>query len=207
MTQPLHRSSLTRIFWTVWGKLWWLFGIVFIGGFFLLGVKNPVLLAQLLSLLFIFIGIAMLVYVERRRRQQRQSRTWVPAQGRVLSSEVKKEIHRSGSRQGGPLNWGGITTYFPRVEYTYQYLGTTYQSKGIITININWPKKKAEAAVARYPVDASVTVWVNPEIPHQAVLEPGLGHYAKKYKLAFFISVAFLIAGASGWLIAPLLNK
>jgi len=207
MPQTLHRNALGRIFWAVWGKLWWLFGIVFIGGFFLLASKNPALLVRLFGLLFIFSGLAMLVYVAKMRRQQRQSRSWVPVQGRVLSSEVKKEIHRSRFVQGSPLTWGGITTYFPRVEYAYQYQGKTYQAKGIITININWPKKEAEAAVARYPVDASVTVWVNPDLPHQAVLETGMGHYAKKYKLAFFISVAFLIAGTTGWFIAPLLHK
>jgi len=207
MTQLSHRSTLAHNFWAVWGKFWWLFGLVIIGGFFLLGVINPVLLAKLFSLLLIIISVVMMVYAERSRRQQHQSRTWTPVQGRVLSSEVKKEIHQSGSRQGGPLTWSGTISYFPRVEYTYEYLGTTYQSNGIITININWPKKEAEAAVARYPVDTSVTVWVNPDTPHHAVLEPGIGRYGKKYKIAFFIGVAFLVIGLLGWFFAPLLRR
>ena len=207
MTQLSRRSTPAHIFRAVWGKLWWLFGLVIIGSFFLLGVLNPVLLAKLLSLLFIIISVVTMIYAERSRRQQHQSRTWTPVQGRVLSSEVEKEIHRSGSRQGGPLTWSGTTSYFPRVEYTYEYLGATYQSKGIITININWPKKEAEAAVARYPADASVTVWVNPETPHHAVLEPGIGRYGKKYKMAFFIAAAFMIIGSLGWFFAPLLRR
>ena len=207
MTQLSHHNTLVKIFWAFWAKLWWLFGLVIIGGFFLLGVINPGLLAKSFGLFLIIIGVAIMVYVEKSRRRQQQSRTWTPVQGRVLSSEVKKEIHRSGSRRGGPLTWSGTTSYFPRVEYTYEYLGTTYQSKGIIAININWPKKEAEAAVARYPVDTSVTVWVNPETPHHAVLEPGMGRYGKKYKIGFFIGVAFMIIGSLGWFFAPLLRR
>ena len=91
MTQLSHRNTLVKIFWAFWAKLWWLFGLVIIGGFFLLGVINPVLLAKSFGLFLIIIGVAIMVYVEKSRRRQQQSRTWTPVQGRVLSSEVKKK--------------------------------------------------------------------------------------------------------------------
>ena len=203
MTKSMPRNALSRTFWALWGKFWWLFGIVLGGGFLWLGVQNPVLLVQLLGLVFIVSGFGTLVYVESMRRRQRQSLTWVPVQGRVLSSEVKKEIHRYSASTGG----GASVQYYPRVVYAYQYQGLSYETKGIITLTINWPKKEAEAAVARYPVDAAVTVWVNPEAHHQAVLETGMGPYARKFKFGFLIGTVFFIGGAIGWFLAPLLQK
>lgn len=203
MTRRMPGKAMARIFWAVWEKLWWLFGIVLLGGAFLLGVNNPVLFVRLLSLVFFFSGIGTLVYVKSMRRRQRQSITWVPVQGRILASEVKKSIHRYSSATGG----GASVQYYPRVVYTYQYQGTPYQSKGIITLNINWPRKEAESAVARYPADSAVTVWMNPEDHHQAVLETGMGPYARKFKFGFFIGSAFLIGGTIGWFLAPLVQK
>jgi hypothetical protein len=152
-------------------------------------------------------GIATLIYVERMRQQQRRSRSWAPVEGRVLSSAIEAETHRSRPVSGSAVTGGDITTYFPSVEYAYEYQGTSYQSQRIITVNINWPKKEAEEAVARYPVGASVTVWVNPDHPDQAVLETSLERYTQKYRMAFFIGAVFLIAGTAGWFIAPLLKQ
>lgn len=205
MTQSSHRSALPRIFWAVWEKLWWLFGIAFIGGVFLIGTKDPALLFRLFGLLFILVGFTMLIYVEIKRRQQIKSQYWMPVQGRIIFSEVEREILRSTYRSS-PMSGGDIPTYFPRVEYSYEYQGKAYQGRGIINISINWPRKEAETAVARYPVDAAVTVWVNPVNPHQAVLETGMERYAKKYRMAFVICIAFLVIGVAGWLCAPLMN-
>ncbi len=203
MSQPIPRNALARIFWAVWEKLWWLFGIVVVGGAFLLGVNNPVLFVRLLSLVFIFSGIGTLVYVKSMRRRQRRSITWVPVQGKILVSEVEKKTHRYSSATGGETT----VQYYPCVVYAYQYQGISYQAKGIITLNINWPRKAAEAAVARYPLGAAVTVWVNPEAHHQAVLETGMGPYARKFKFGFLIGAVFLIGGTIGWFLAPLLQK
>jgi hypothetical protein len=203
MSQPMPRNILARIFRAVWEKLWWLFAIVLLGGAFLLGSNNPALFVRLLSLVFIISGIGSLVYVERMRRRARQSIVWVPVQGRVLASEVKKSVHRYSSATGG----GTSVQYSPRVVYAYQYQGTSYQARGIITLDINWPRKEAEAAVARYPEGAAVTVWVNPEAHHQAVLETGMDPYSKKFKLGFLVGAAFLLGGTTGWFLAPLLQK
>lgn len=203
MTKSMHRSARSRTFWAIWGKLWWLFGIVLGGGFLWLGVAEPVLLVQSLGLVFILSGFGTLAYVQIARRRQRQSLTWVPVQGKVLSSEVKKETHHYSSSTGR----GASVQYYPRVIYAYQYQGASYQAKGIITLNINWPRKEAEAAVARYPEGAAVTVWVNPEAHHQAVLETGMGPYARKFKLGFLIGVIFFVGGTIGWFLAPLLQQ
>jgi hypothetical protein len=141
------------------------------------------------------------------RRQQRRSRFWTPVQGQVQASRVEKEILRSRPGHHSPITGGGIATYFPRIEYTYEYQGFPYLSKRIITVNINWPKKEAEEAVARYPEGASVTVWVDPNRPAQAVLETSMERYARKYRIAFFIGAAFLLVGIIGWFISPLFGR
>jgi hypothetical protein len=201
MSRTANQSPLSRIFRTVWEKAWWVFAIIFVGGFIFLAVTDANLLVRLFSLVFIVIGFGTLIYMERMRRQQKNSLSWRPTQGRILSSEVKKEYLRSGRGPGNSGTMGDITVYRPRVEYSYEYHGTSYQSKRIITVDINWPKKEAEAVVSRYPAEASVTVWVNPENPYQAVLERGVRNYKMKFTWAFIIGFSFLVAGATGWFV------
>ena len=205
MSRTANQNPLSRIFWTAWEKAWWVFAIIFVGGFFYLAVTDADLLVRLFSLVFIIIGFGTLIYVERMRRQQQKSLSWRPTQGRILSSEVKKEYLRSGSGRGPGTSGttGDITIYRPRVEYSYEYHGTSYQSKRIITVDINWPKKEAEAVVSCYPGEASVTVWVNPENPRQAVLERGIRNYKIKFTWAFIIGFSFFVAGTTGWFVLP----
>jgi hypothetical protein len=65
------------------------------------------------------------------------------------------------------------------------------------------PKKEAEAVVSRYPGEASVTVWVNPENPRQAVLERGIRNYKIKFTWALIIGFSFFVAGTTGWYLLP----
>jgi hypothetical protein len=204
MTQSAAPSTPTRAFWAVWEKAWWAFGIAFVVGVLLLANKDAALLVRLLSLLSVSVGIAMPLYVERMRRQQRRSRTWAPVQGEVLSCQVGEETLRSRHGYRSPVTGGGMITYFPRVEYAYEYQGANYQSKRIVMVDINWPKTEAEETVARYPEGASVTAWVNPDHPDQAMLETNLDRYTKKYKIAFLIGAASSVAGTVGWFVSSL---
>lgn len=201
MSREANRNTLVRVFWAVWEKAWWIFAIIFLGGFIYLAVTDTDLLIRIFSLIFLIVGIATLLYVERMRRQQKESLSWRPAPGRILSSEVKKEVLRSGRGPGTSISTGDVTTYRPRVEYSYAYHGNSYNSKRIITVDINWPKKEAEAVVSRYPTDATVTVWVNPNKPGQAVLERGIRNYTKKFTFAFIIGFFFLVIGTMGWFV------
>ena len=203
MSRTTNQNPFVRIFWPVWEKAWWVFAIIFVSGFVFLAVTDEKLLIRLLCIIFTIVGIGTLIYVERMRRQQKASLAWRQAQGQILHSEVKKEYLRSGRGPGTSGTTGDITIYRPRIEYHYDYHGTSYQSKRIITVDINWPKKEAEAAVARYPVESSVTVWVNPENPRQAVLEKGIRNYKIKFTWAFIIGFSFFVAGATGWIVLP----
>jgi hypothetical protein len=201
MSREANRNPLVCVFGAVWEKAWWIFAIIFLGGFVYLAVTDTDLLIRIFSLIFLIVGIATLLYVERMRRQQKESLSWRPATGRILSSEVKKEGLRSRRGPGTSISTGDVTIYRPRVEYSYAYHGTSYNSKRIITVDINWPKKEAEAVVSRYPTDATVTVWVNPKKPEQAVLERGIRNYTARFTFALIIGFFFLMIGTMGWFV------
>jgi hypothetical protein len=88
------------------------------------------------------------------------------------------------------------------VTYNYEYQGQSYQSRRIIVADINWPKKEAEEAVARYPVHSEVTVWVNPARPKIAILERGMAGKSRKYQLVFLIGSLFMLVAIVFWLVA-----
>ena len=91
--------------------------------------------------------------------------TWPTAAGRVLSSEVVEE--ESTDREGGTSTW-----YNPVVTYSYSAGGRELTSRRLRFGNYRFAsRKKAEAALAPYPVGASPAVRYNPEKPEECVLE------------------------------------
>jgi hypothetical protein len=104
MSHEANRNTLVRVFWAVWEKAWWIIAIIFLGGFIYLAVMDTDLFIRIFSLIFLIVGIATLLYVERMRRQQKESLSWRPAPSRILSSEVKKEVLRSGRGPGTSIS-------------------------------------------------------------------------------------------------------
>jgi hypothetical protein len=91
--------------------------------------------------------------------------TWPTAPGRVISSEVVEE--ESTDREGGTSTW-----YNPVVSYSYSAGGRELTSRRLRFGNYrSASRKKAEGALAPYPVGASPTVRYNPENPEECVLE------------------------------------
>jgi len=196
--KPNGSKSFTEWFWAIWSKIWWLFFIILAVGIFYLGYKDPGLLIRLFGILCTVCGIGTILYGIRTRRLQQESLSWPPAKGTILSSEVKIETRTSHS---GSLP-STFTFYRPSVTYNYEYQGQSYQSRRIIVADINWPKKEAEEAVARYPVHSEVTVWVNPARPKIAVLERGMEGKSQKYQLVFLIGALFMLVAIVFWLVA-----
>jgi hypothetical protein len=190
-------KSFKEWFWAFFSKRGWIFILLLFVGMFYLGNKDPGLLVRLVAFFSAVIGILMLLYGVRTRRLQRESLSWFPVQGRVLGSEV--EIETSTSNVGSQHDT--YTSYYPRVTYAYEYGGESYESRRIIVANINWPKKEAEAAVARYPVNSEVTVWVDPLHPKMAVLEPGMEGKSQKYIMVFLVGMFFLLCALVFWLV------
>ena len=196
-------KSFTEWFWAIWSKIWWLLFIALVIGIFYLASKDPGLLVRLFGILLTVCGIGTILYGVRTRRLQQQSLSWAPATGTILNSEVEIET-KTSHRGSHPTTF---TYYRPRVTYAYEYQGKSYESRRIIVADINWPKKEAEEAVARYPVHSEVTVWVNPARPKIAILERGMAGKSREYQLVFLIGVLFVLAAVVFWIIAIFLIR
>jgi hypothetical protein len=92
--------------------------------------------------------------------QMLQAKSWTPATARILSSTV------SSSRDSD-----GDTTYGVDISYEYSYNGRVYQSDDYDALTMTSSGYEGKAAiVARYPVGAKTTCYVNPNDPTQAYL-------------------------------------
>ncbi|HEX8572947.1 MAG TPA: DUF3592 domain-containing protein [Allosphingosinicella sp.] len=91
--------------------------------------------------------------------------TWPTATGRIISCEVIEE--ESSDRDGGTTTW-----YNPVVTYAYTAGGRELTGRRLRFGNYRFAaRRKAEAALAAYPVGASPAVRYNPERPEECVLE------------------------------------
>jgi len=112
----------------------------------------------------------MLYTYFQQRREAGESASWPATQGKIVLSAVTETTTTDNSNDG---TWTERTFYFPKVRYEYSVLGKTYTgdriafgaSKGFSTI------AGAEKVLERYPEDATVTVYYNPNNPADAVLE------------------------------------
>jgi hypothetical protein len=101
----------------------------------------------------------------RAAGKAKAAETWPTAVGRVTSSEVLEE--ESTDREGGTSTW-----YNPVVVYTYSAGGREMTGRRLRFGNYrSATRKKAEAALAPYPVGAAPVVRYNPQDPGECVLE------------------------------------
>ena len=88
---------------------------------------------------------------------------WNATDGVITSSEV----HTSTDGEGG-------TTYCLWVNYEYTYDGKTYDGDVVSFSKDNSCDSWSGNADDDYPEGEEITVYVNPDNPYEAVLEPGL---------------------------------
>jgi hypothetical protein len=91
--------------------------------------------------------------------EELRPRWWKKISGTIVKSEIKHETANSGRYQ----------QYLPIIEYTYASRNATFRK----TANLYSPGTLdgAISKTAQYPVEASVTIMVNPQNPHQSALE------------------------------------
>ena len=91
----------------------------------------------------------------------RASRSWPSVSGRVTESTLDVETHV-----------GKTDSYMPRIRYEYTIKGQTYESSPLnFWGSMGGSRSVAERTTARYPTGAKVTVYYNPEMPSEAVLD------------------------------------
>jgi hypothetical protein len=119
------------------------------------------------------------VYTCVRASDRAMSQTaWLKAPGSVIGAEV---------RYDGEMYYPSIT-----YEYTYssaKFTGTKFKSA---LLQYNW-RGPSERVVQRFPKGASIEVYVNPDNPREAVLEPG---GTAGYSFIIVIACISILAGA-----------
>ena len=100
----------------------------------------------------------------------RASRAWVRVPGRMIESEPVRSLIPSGGDSRGRWYPNGVRLAYEYTMRGERFVGHQSSWRGY------WPSLDNVVRRAhRYPVGSEVSVWVNPDQPRQAVLEPGFG--------------------------------
>ncbi len=155
---------------------------------------------QSLSVLFGGVGVGALGHALWSLAIARRSENWFPVEAVVITSRLDVTTDQP---EPGRVGEPAIDTYWPRIEFEYQFQGQTYHSDRIIFAQVNFPRQQAEELVARHPVGSRVAAYVNPGRPRQAVLEKGTQGEAKQHAVAFIVGGISAFAGLGLWFLAP----
>ncbi|SRR6266481_2706577 len=144
-----------------------------------------------LKILMLFVWLALMAMMFRGLPRSLASRRWLQVSGRVSSSRI-------GLRQTN-----GKTVCVPIVSYSYNFEGKQYQSESFTFLGTSggfggagfeW---QVEQRLKAFTPTSSVSVFVNPRAPAEAVLLPGV-HWLQYVALIgftlFCLGVAFIVA-------------
>lgn len=143
-----------------------------------------ILCGGLLFLIFGGIGAFLLYRAYKTRQQADASQGWPSVQGQVVDTHVD---HSARSDADGDM----VDSYNPMVNFTYQVGGNTYHGDKVsYSPQRSFDSEaKAQAALQRYPVGGSVTVYYNPANPSESVLEKSAGGFA----VSLVIGIVFIL--------------
>jgi ribosomal protein L21E len=124
------------------------------------------------SVAFGAFGTAVALFALALHRQASLAMKWPVVTGTIKLSDI--EQYRAAPAEGRSR---GQTMYQRRVSYTYKYNNLTYTNTqatlaSSVASTSSWLVRKS---TTDYKNGASVKVWVNPENPAQATLEPRTG--------------------------------
>ncbi|MGE3780911.1 MAG: DUF3592 domain-containing protein, partial [Pirellulaceae bacterium] len=150
-----------------------------------------VMMLIVLSLVVFLIGRAV-------TKQTRAMKKWPTTAGRIIRSEVITSVQQHRQPNGTRGNYN-VTMYVPRIVYSYEADGHSFEGDDIgWSSSANRPSV-AEKYVKRYPLQSLVRVFYNPDDPAEATLAPTMGMLAF---ILWFVAGAFAFAAyAVGWLI------
>lgn len=120
----------------------------------------------------VFVGLVIAVVTMRKYRAAQAQFSWRVVPGEIISSSVH-------------FTWD---YYDPVIEFRYTVDGKRLQGTKVRTgaVSTNW-RGPAAQLVAKYPPGTAVEVYVNPDNPRDAVLEPGTDPR--------FVPVMFFLSG------------
>ncbi len=124
---------------------------------------------------------ALQIYKARKARQG-----WNSTYGMVTKAFVRE--HRSWDVKGN-LSY----TYEPVVEYQYRLAEAAFTGRRVSINGSDYGKRKAEEIVSSYRSGSHVTVYYNPDRPHETLLE----WRSKESLTAVLIGTFFLLFGVA----------
>jgi hypothetical protein len=133
-------------------------------------------------------GILLIVYSEKSKRKANSSQFWPNINGTITVSEVRQS---SSTDDDGNTSYA----YYPHVEYNYTLAGQSFTGKQIAFGGVqgfNSPGN-AQAAISKYPINAPVWIFYNPQNPAEAVLERTLSGAGKVAKIIGIILVVLSV--------------
>lgn len=132
---------------------------------------NPgTLIPLVISILTGGLGCALLVISWKKKRNIPATDAWQPAQGTIISSEVK-EHHAVNPEISGK------TVFSPMVRYQYTCAGRVFTGFQITFDAIEYTRDQAEQIAGSYLPGSQVTVYYDPSHPDQAVLRRSRNNY------------------------------
>jgi hypothetical protein len=142
-------------------------------------------------------ALVMMLFARMLGKQSRAMKAWPQIAGRITKSEVATTVQEHQHANSGRVD--DVTMYVPRVVYTYQVGGNSFEGD-----NIGWSGSAsspsyAEKTIKRFALQTPVQVFYNPQDPTQSTLKPAGAVFAIVLWL-----LAMLIAGAAyvaGWLV------
>ncbi|MDI6769063.1 MAG: DUF3592 domain-containing protein [Anaerolineales bacterium] len=115
-------------------------------------------------------GVFLLIKSFKDRKKAEASQGWPATQGQILEARIAES---TSTDSDGDTS----TSYSPAVKFTYNVAGQEYKGNKI-TFGFTQGYRnyaKAQAALARYPLGAQVTIYYDPANPADAVLERKAG--------------------------------
>ncbi|GLQ48449.1 hypothetical protein GCM10007862_35000 [Dyella lipolytica] len=123
-----------------------------------------IIFPSLFSLVFVFIGVAILGYARKMDSKAKESLAWPSTDGEISHSAVLYQTNTSTD---------SAQTYKADIAYRYKVNGKSYSSSRISLLDLSSSTRSAQNTVDRYPDNSSVQVYYNPANPAEAVLKPG----------------------------------
>jgi hypothetical protein len=141
-------------------------------------------------------ALVMMLFARMIGQQIRTMKGWSKTSGRITRAEVQTAV-QTHSRPNSGRRYD-VTMYVPRIIYTYQVDGNSFEGDNTGTSGSANTPAFAEKYVKRYPLQTPVQVFYDPKDPTQSTLAlPG-----KMLPLALWL-IAAVLAGAAyaaGWL-------
>ncbi len=151
-------------------------------------------LAPLVVVLAIF-ALVMMLFARMAGQQARAMKAWPKTSGRITRSDIETVVQQHNHASQTRRDYD-VTMYVPRVVYTYQVDGNSFEGD-----NIGWSDSAstptfAEKTIKRYALQTPVQVFYNPQDPTQSTLALAGGLFALVlWLLSAVLAGAAVVAG------------